>query len=245
VPGGAVDGRKDGGWYEIRGEKSNVVVGPDGMSKVELSFTGKPADPTLEIAVGWLTLRTGGDNWTRFFFMLDPYNQMLQYFAGPDAVLEASPRAIGELNTRCCQVDEVEYEAPHPNTFKVKTFFGSLLLYADTPEELEVWIATLREVGNPPGIRMLPPPPVPSARSLPPPASSSSVQVHSVQQAPTAPIEVQHSVASPKSPQADSVGVASPPQSSDSYMQLQRKFEATRRALADHVAKCRDLEVND
>ncbi len=35
----------------------------------------------------------------------------------------------------------------------------------------------------------------------------------------------------------------SPPQTSDSYAQLQRKFEATRRALADHVAKCRDLEV--
>ena len=142
--------RKEGGWYEIRGEKSNVVVGPDGMSKIELSFSGKPADPSLETSVGWLSLRTSSDTWERFFFVLDPFNQMLQYFASPEAVQEPSPKSIGQFNTRCCQVDEVEY-AEHPNTFKVKTFVGGLHLYADTPEELETWITTLREVGNPPG----------------------------------------------------------------------------------------------
>ena len=28
----------EGGWYEIRGEKNDVIVGPEGMSKVELTF---------------------------------------------------------------------------------------------------------------------------------------------------------------------------------------------------------------
>jgi hypothetical protein len=55
------------------------------------------------------------------------------------------------------------------------------------------------------------------------------------------------SKAHPSPPAPNTTGPASPPQSppqtSDTYVQLQRKFEATRRALADHVAKCRDLEV--
>lgn len=33
------------GWYEIRGERNDVLEGPDGMSKVELSFVHKKAAP--------------------------------------------------------------------------------------------------------------------------------------------------------------------------------------------------------
>ena len=282
---GTGEGGKEGGWYEIRGEKSNVVVGPDGMSKIELSFSGRPAEPGLQPSLGWLTLLGSGDTWNRHFFMLDPYNQMLRYFANPEAVSDAAPKALGEFNIRCCQVDDVEYDAPYPNTFKVKTFFGRMLMYADSQEERDRWVDTLREVGNPIGIRLLPAPPAANNRnslSLSPPASSDSIAVRkqpaqpeqppSQPEPPAQPVQqvkpvqevqpvqqvqrttppatresppVQQPAASPAAPSTSSAQAVSPPQSGDSYMQLQRKFEATRRALADHVAKCRDLEVND
>lgn len=253
---------------------------------------------------------------------------MLRHFEGPAEVSEAAPKAIGEFNTRCCQADDVDYDVPYPNTFKIKTFFGGLLMHADTPEEREKWVDTLREVGNPADIRVLPAPPASNKRaslslsppaslekaavpsplqsvqqvqavqpmlSLSPPASSEkntvrskpspvqpvalenavhnetsqvrpaqpvevvqavqqvkhveSVQreraVHQTQEAPTraSPPVVQQATAA-TSPAAPATIPASPPQSLDAYVQLQRKFEATRRALADHVTKCRDLEVS-
>jgi hypothetical protein len=101
---------------------------------------------------------------------------------------------------------------------------------------------------------MLPPPPVPnkrSAQSPSPPASSELQKQHAPVQQPSplsgsAPEGVQRSITSPAGSLTNPLaGNTHQPQSSDSYMQLQRKFEATRRALADHVAKCRDLEVKD
>lgn len=35
----------EGGWYEIRGEKNDVIVGPEGMSKIELTFVHREAPP--------------------------------------------------------------------------------------------------------------------------------------------------------------------------------------------------------
>lgn len=283
------EGGKEGGWYEIRGEKSNVVVGPDGMSKIELSFAGRIAQPGLQPSLGWLTLRGSGDNWKRYFFMLDPYNQMIRYFANPEAVSDAAPKALGEFNIRCCQVDDVDYDAPYPNTFKVKTFFGRMLMYSDSPEERDRWVDTLREVGNPIGIRSLPAPPLANNRnslSMSPPASSDAIAVRKQPVQPEQPPSQHEPPAQPELPaqrepapvqQPVPVQVVqqvqritppatreipplqqpaasttapltksaqSPPQSGDSHMQLQRKFEATRRALADHVAKCRNLEVS-
>ena len=102
---------------------------------------------------------------------------------------------------------------------------------------------------------MLPPPPVPnkrSAQSPSPPASSELQKQHAPFQQPSSslsgstPEVVQRSITSPAGSETNPLaGNTHQPQSSDSYMQLQRKFEATRRALADHVAKCRDLEVKD
>jgi len=255
-----------------------VVVGPDGMSKVELSFTGRRPEPGLKPTVGWLTMRGTGNVWKRNFFMLDPYNQMLRYFASPEAMTEPAPKALGELNTRCCEVEEVQVDQPSPNMFKVKTFFAGFLLYADTPEERIRWIDSLQEVGNPPGIRILPAPPMSGkqALSLSPPTSSKENAVRNAPPSPAQrepeqpqpqqpqpvkqPTQPAASTVSPPAPVAspataaaaaeqsprapNPTGPASPPQSSDPYMQLQRKFEATRRALADHVAKCRDLEVS-
>ena len=255
-----------------------MVVGPDGMSKVELLFCGSRTTPGLKPTIGWLTMRGPSNVWKRNFFMLDPYNQMLRYFADPDAMTQPAPNALGEFNTRSCEVEELQVDQPSPNMFKVKTFFAGLLLYSDTPEDRSRWMDVLQKVGNPAGIRVLPAPPTPCRQALlltPPTSSKASVvrnappsppqQEQPLQEQPPVkqPAQPAASMAAPQarvidhSPEAskahpsppapNTTGPASPPQSppqtSDTYVQLQRKFEATRRALADHVAKCRDLEV--
>jgi hypothetical protein len=163
-----------------------VVVGPDGLSKVELFFCGSRATPGLKPTTGWLTMRGPSNVWKRNFFMLDPYNQMLRYFADPDAMTQPAPNALGEFNTRCCEVEELLVDQPSPNMFKVKTFFAGLLLYADTPEDRNIWVDVLQKVGNPPGIRVLPAPPTSGrhATSLSPPTSSKDSAVRNAPPSP-------------------------------------------------------------
>ena len=251
---GAGEDAKEGGWYEIRGEKSNIVVGPDGMSKIELSFAGKIAKPGLMPSLGWLTLLANG-TWTRYFFMLDPYNQMLRYFQNEEDVSENALEALGEFNTRCCKVNEMD--TPYQNTFKVETSFGLLVMYADRPAERDTWVDTLREVGNPIGIRTLSPPPSvsnnqASLMSMSPPTSAETIAVGQ-QTPPVYTPERSLTAVSPTkavSPRAPASPVDSPripasaPLSSDTYEHLALKFEASRLALADLISKNRELEVS-
>ena len=250
---GAGEGAKEGGWYEIRGEKSNIVVGPDGMSKIELSFAGKIAKPGLMPSLGWLTLLVNG-TWTRYFFMLDPYNQMLRYFQNEEDVSENALEALGEFNTRCCKVNEMD--TPYQNTLKVETSFGLLVMYADSPAERDTWVDTLREVGNPIGIRTLSPPPSvsnnqASLMTMSPPTSAETIAVGQ-QTPPEYTPERSLTAVSPTktvSPRAPASPVVSPripasaPLSSDTYEHLALKFEASRLALADLISKNRELEV--
>jgi len=131
-------------------------------------------------------MRGPSNVWKRNFFMLDPYNQMLRYFADPDAMTQPAPNALGEFNTRCCEVEELLVDQPSPNMFKVKTFFAGLLLYADTPEDRNIWVDVLQKVGNPPGIRVLPAPPTSGrhATSLSPPTSSKDSAVRNAPPSP-------------------------------------------------------------
>mmetsp|Transcript_25186 Transcript_25186/g.58113 ORF Transcript_25186/g.58113 Transcript_25186/m.58113 type:complete len:234 (-) Transcript_25186:17-718(-) len=101
----AAPSSEEGGWYEMRGEDNGMVSGPEGVSKLELTLLHKPAEPGLQPRMGWLTKRHNLTmKWERRFFILDPYNQMLRFFASPEHAQSSSPEILGEMNIRCCDV---------------------------------------------------------------------------------------------------------------------------------------------
>ena len=206
----AGDRGEEGGWYEMRFENNEMVQSVDGVSKIELTFVHKDATPGLQPRMGWLTKRDNASHsWDRLFFILDPYNQMLRYFATPEDAQNAAPRILGEMNVRCCDVvvglskmpgvaNPTSEMSPHAAVsdmafFKATTNFATLIAYADSNQESTRWTTTLRETGNTPDIRHLPPPPSLNAargfsrstmifaegQSHPPPSPPVSVQAPS------------------------------------------------------------------
>lgn len=246
------------GWYEIRGERNDVLEGPDGMSKVELSFVHKKAAPNEQQVSGFMFKKADeSEEWIRRFAILDPYSQLLQFFENPKSVMEGAAFLSEEVNTRTCKVDVLEIsEIPASAqrtsyAFKLVTNFHNFLAQVNTLEERDTWVEALRHIGNPPGIRFLPAPP---SREKRPEPSSATRDSPRTTQSPRV-IEDPPVARTPPSKASSGDGdskVANPLQdaansgthgAADSEGLWQKKFDATRRALADQVAQNQALQA--
>ena len=259
----------EGGWYEIRGEKNDVIVGPEGMSKIELTFVYKEAPQGIPPLLGWLHKQVAATKeWNRRFAALDAYDQMLHFFESPEMAQADPPQELSSMNVRGCKVEPADDEANpdhsvprRPFCLSVATATKRIVLHADSIEDRDTWMLALDAVGNPTDAlaatleeltkpRDVEPVQEPEPRPQPQEPPQQEPQ-QSQQQAP--PVQQQAPQVAREDPKADSpvrpisqtvqLTNTSTISSPGGDEQLRRKYEATRRALADHVAKCRELEA--
>ena len=228
-------GKTEQGWYEIRGpDEDKSLQNADGLSKIELSFVYKNAPKGLRTTEGYVLLFNDSEQpqkWENCFMVIDPYAQYLRCFETHNETAGHGPE-IAALNLRSCRLTEDKPRRrplnSSQNCFMVANQWELLYLCTGTAEDKALCIRGISAASNNKtaaesnDVALLRPVPI----------SGAALPAHKTWAAsPTLPL-------APALVSPEQRGRRSP---ADVH-ELESRYEAARRALADYLAKIRALE---